>query len=131
MGIEKKGPVDYLVMFGGPILFLAIALWGISAFLGPPAPPNKIQMLRDGVVKVGMSERQVVDLVGEPKATIVKPSGGYSFRYQRSTWIPDRKQFVEEDGYVDFDEAGMVTGVALESRTPAYVKPDAGSTGGS
>jgi hypothetical protein len=120
---EKKGAVDYLVMFGAPLAFLALAWWGIASLLGPGPAPNAFELLRDGRVKPGMSQGQVIAEVGAPKEVVSRPDGGASLRYQRSTWVPDRKTFVEEDAYVDLDPQGFVTGVAFESRTPAPVAP--------
>jgi hypothetical protein len=116
--LEKPKPIDYAVMFGGPIVFLLIAFLGIRSLVGPPPPVHAVQRLRDGAVRVGMTEAQVRQAVGEPKGTLDKLDGGFAYRYQRSTWDTQRNTFLEEDAYVDFSPEGAVTAVSFDSRTP-------------
>lgn len=116
--LDKPKPIDYAVMFGGPILFLLVAVMGIRSFLGPPPPVQVVQRLRDGAVKPGMTENEVLAAVGEPKGRIEKPDGGFAFRYQRSAWDSQRNTFLEEDAYIDFSAGGTVTGVTFDSRVP-------------
>ena len=105
-------------MFGGPLVFLAIAVLGIRMLMGPAPPTQAVQRLRDGAVRTGMSESEVRRLVGEPKGTIEKSDGGYTYRYQRSAWDSSRNTFLEEDAYVDFSASGTVTSVVFDSRIP-------------
>ncbi|MGV3618108.1 MAG: hypothetical protein ACO1SV_22510 [Fimbriimonas sp.] len=116
--LDKPKPIDYAVMFGGPILFLLIAFFGIRTFVGPPPPVQVVQRLRDGAVKVGMTEAEVLATVGEPKGTIEKSDGGFTYRYQRSAWDSARSTFLEEDAYIEFSSSGTVTGINFDSRVP-------------
>ncbi len=111
-------PIDYAVMFGGPILFLLVAFLGVRSLVGPPAPVSAVQRLRDGVVKVGMTESEVVRAAGPPKGITEKPDGGTTLRYQRSAWDAQRSTFLEEDAYVDLSPDGVVTAVAFDARVP-------------
>ncbi|MFZ4506990.1 MAG: hypothetical protein ACOYON_04750 [Fimbriimonas sp.] len=115
---EPMTPLDYSVMFGGPILFFVIAWFGVTQLLGPAPRVNPVEKLRREAVKPGMTESQVIAEVGQPKSIETSPSGGYSFRYQRGVWNPDRKTFVEEDAYVDFTSGGTVLAVNFDSREP-------------
>ena len=117
--LDKPTPIDYAVMFGGPILFLLVAFLGIRSLLGPAPPVHAVQKLRDGVVRVGMRESEVLMAVGEPKGIVDKPDGGFTYRYQRSAWDPQRNTFIEEDAYVDFTPDGTVASVAFDSKIPS------------
>jgi hypothetical protein len=114
---DKPAAVDYAVMFGGPAVFLAIVYFGMTSLIGPPPPPNPVDRLREGAVRPGMTEGQVLRNVGRPKG-IMDGSDGYTYRYQRSSWDPQRRLFVEEDAYVDFDDSGRVARISFDSRVP-------------
>jgi hypothetical protein len=116
--LDKPTPLDYLVMFGGPILFIIIFAVGILSLLGPAPPKPPVQRLREGVVQIGMSAAEVRQRVGAPKAVTERADGGTTFRYEQSTWDNARGVFLEEDGYVDFSAGGTVTAVTFEARVP-------------
>lgn len=104
-------------MIGGPIAFIAILIWGILFLLGPAPPANPISKLKRGVVKPGMTPRQVVEAVGtEPKSIETRPDGGFTYVYHRGTEEP----FVEEDALVAFSAQGFVVNVTFE-RAPVPV----------
>ena len=111
-------PIDYAVMIGGPSIFIAIAILGIRSLIVTPDAFNPVKRLKDGMVKPGMAEGEVIKLVGDPKSTTENSTGGFTFRYEHGLWDSDRKTFVEEDAYVDFDDASHVSGISFESRTP-------------
>jgi hypothetical protein len=120
----KLRPIDWAFLIGGPIVFLAIAWFGLNAIIGPGPAPHPVALLRAGRVTPGMTEGEVRALLGPPKADITQEEGKYYFRYQRSSWQSDTKTFVEEDAYVDFESDGRVSGVSFESRTPPPVPAD-------
>ena len=120
--MKKLAPIDYVVMIGGPAVFIVIAIIGVRSLLGTAPSTDPVKVLRDGTVSSGMSESEVLSKVGQPKATVTNTNGTTSFRYQHGTWDSERKTFVEEDAYVDFDDTDHVSGVSFESRTPA--QPD-------
>lgn len=105
-------------MFGGPLLFLAIAWVGITSLLGPPPPASPVQKLRSGWVKPGMTESEVLAAVGKPAGESERPAGGFTYRYQGSAWDNERRTFLEEDAYVDFSATGQVSSVTFEARVP-------------
>jgi hypothetical protein len=108
--LGKPTAVDYVVMIGGPICFLAIAIWGLLWLLGPAPPENPVSLLKQGAVKPGMTREQVLDQVGAPKDLETRPDGGFAFIYHRGTEEP----FVEEDAVVTFSPSGLVTRVSFE-----------------
>lgn len=105
-------------MFGGPALFLIIAIVGLRALLGPIPEPHPVQRLRDGVVSAGASEAEVLKKIGRPHSVAERDGGGFSYRFQRSAWDPGRMTFMEEDAYVDFSSDGRVSSISFESRIP-------------
>ncbi len=120
--MKKLTTIDYAVMFGGPAIFIAIAILGIRSLLGSAPVHDSVKLLRDGAVKPGMTQTEVVSKVGQPKSTVENTNGSLTFRYQHGTWDADRHTFVEEDGYVDFDQNETVSGVSFEARTPPQPK---------
>ncbi len=108
--LGKPTAIDYVVMIGGPIAFLAIAVWGIFWLLGPGPPKNPVSLLKKGVVKVGMAPAEVIERVGNPKSIEPRTAGGFTYRYHRGTEEP----FVEEDAFVDFSESERVVNISFE-----------------
>lgn len=116
--LDRPKPLDYVVMIGGPLVFLAIAWFGLRAIAGGPSHESAIELLREGAVRVGMTEAEVRQAVGSPKAETQSDDGKLTYRYMRSSWDTSRRTFVEEDAYIDFDASGRVSGLAFDSRTP-------------
>jgi len=116
--LDKPKPLDYLVMIGGPILFMAIAWWGLHTLAGGGTSETPFERLRNGAIHPGMTQEEVVRAVGPPKAEVQRETGGASYRYMRSTWDTQRATFLEEDAYVDFDRDGRVSGINFEAKTP-------------
>lgn len=108
--LGKPTGVDYAVMIGGPVAFIAILVWAIYFFLGPAPPANPVSKLKRGAVSAGMSTDQVRAEVGEPKSIEPRPDGGFTYVYHRGTEEP----FVEEDALVAFSASGYVISVSFE-----------------
>lgn len=107
-------------MIGGPLMFIAILIWGIFFLLGPPPPSNPVSRLKRGAVKPGMTMDQVVAAVGsEPKSIEPRPDGGFTYIYHRGTEEP----FVEEDALVAFSANGYVISVSFERTTAPTTTP--------
>lgn len=104
-------------MFGGPLLFLVIAIVGIRSLLGVGAP-DAMTLLREGAVKVGMTEREVVRAVGEPRVVVEKETGGFTYRYHRGAWDVQRNVFREEDADVEFSPGGRVSSISFHETVP-------------
>lgn len=115
---EPLRPIDWAVVVGGPVVFLAIAWFGLQAIIGPGPDPNPVAELRAGKVRPGMRESEVLQRVGRPTAVVENEDGTFYYRYQHSAWRPEDKTPIEEDGYVDFSASALVTNVSFDSRTP-------------
>ena len=115
---QKLGLIDYSVMIGGPVVFILIAVVGIGSLLGTQEITNPISKLKSGEVKIGMDESEVLKRVGQPKSTTDNSSGGLTYRYEHGLWDTERKTFMEEDAYIDFDSTNHVSGISFESKTP-------------
>jgi len=124
--LGKATPLEKAFLFGGPIAFLAIAWFMATSFLGPAPQVSTVRKIKEGAVKAGMSEVEVLKVAGEPKGRIDKPDGAFTYRYQSSAWDPDRKTPLEEDAYIEFSANGFVTTLTFDSRvppTPSEAKP--------
>lgn len=102
-----------LVLYGMPILFFAIAWWGITSLLGPAPPPKPVNLIRDGAAQPGMLIDRVVEKVGVPKSIETYPDGTQGYVYHQGTAEP----FVEEEATVVVSENGVVLRVAIEKVT--------------
>lgn len=112
---EPLRPVDWAFLIGGPIVFLAIAWFGLQAIIGPPPPLPAVQRIQQGAIRIGMTEGEVIRAVGSPRSVAENEDGTYTFRYQRSRWNPDARIAIEEDAFVDFSPNGVVTAITFES----------------
>jgi hypothetical protein len=119
---EKPTKLDYVVLVLGPLLFLTIAVLGIRSLLGIGGGPHPVERLRNGEVRAGMSEPQVLALLGSPRLVVNNEDGTYILRYDRSEWNARDKTFTQVDADVRFDANGVVSGVAFDSATPAPPK---------
>lgn len=125
-------PADYVVLYGMPILFLALAALLVSLYIGQSPQVGVVQRIRNGAVKPGMSEQEVLQRAGPPKGVVEREDGGFTYRYQSSAWDPERRVPIEEDAYVDFGSSGVVGNVTFDSRVPEpapSTESPAGSSG--
>ena len=120
MAINRKTPLDYFFLFGMPVVFLAIAWFGIVAILGPAAPIRPVTLIKNGAISIGMFDYQVKEKVGEPKDVERYPEGGFAYVYHQGTAEP----FVEEEATVTFSESALVIRINVEKVTipPAPAK---------
>lgn len=113
---ERKTPLDWFFLVGMPVLFLAVAWWGITSLLGPPAPVRAVGLIKKGAINVGMTTTQVESEVGVPKDIEIQPDGTFNYVYHQGTAEP----FVEEEATVTFSSSGVVTRILVEK---VQVKP--------
>jgi hypothetical protein len=109
---------DYVVLYGMPILFLALAALLVSLYLGQSPQVGVVQQIRNGAVKAGMPEQEVLQRAGPPKGIVEREDGGYTYRYQSSAWDPERRVPIEEDAYIEFGPTGVVGNITFDSRVP-------------
>lgn len=106
-------------MFGGPLAFLAVAVFGVLWIIGPAPPSNPIQLIKDQKVTPGMAQERVIEVLGKPKSVVSLPDGGERWEYHHGTADP----FVEEDGDLVFSPGGVLLSATV-SRAPAPVQGD-------
>lgn len=119
MGKPARTPMthlDYLFMIGGPVVFMAFAIFGIYWLIGPAPPMNPVQLVKDGKVEAGMSQQAVLNLLGKPKERVELPDGGERWRYHHGTADP----FVEEDADLVFTPGGRLLSASV-SKSPIPV----------
>ena len=118
----KLQPFDYVVLFLVPLVFILLAWWGIRSLLGPVPKADPVVQLRDGKVKPGMSEGEVLQVVGDPKSRFERETGSYVFRYSRGVWDAEHKTFSQEDADIEFNGDGIVSSVKFDTQTPPTPK---------
>lgn len=115
---EPLKPIDYAVMFGGPVLFLLFAAALVFWVLGPAPPDNPVRKIREGAVVVGMTTREVERAVGPPWQIVAREDGGATYLYRFSGFDVQTTQPLEEDASVEFDGAGRVRSVTTDRQVP-------------
>lgn len=110
---DKPTWLDYLLMFGAPIAFVVVLVVGVAMIVGPAPSPTPVGLIKQGVIRNGMSVVEVESRLGPPKGREDKPDGGFAYQYQGATPEP----WVVEDGYVDFNSDGYVIGTTVERIT--------------
>lgn len=103
-------PLDWVVLIGGPVAFLAFALTLVFVVLGPGPDLGPIEKIRRGEVKVGMTVLEVESKIGRPKGSTPREDGGFTYRYQHGT----AEMMVEEDAYLEFNPDGFLMSISIE-----------------
>ena len=111
--LPKLQPVDYAVMFGGPILFLIVAVLGIRALLGPAPQVDPIRAIRNEEIRSGMSRNEVLDKLGAPSQDT-----GTTLTYRRTVWDENRKEFAQDEGTIELDGSERVISTKVERLQP-------------
>jgi hypothetical protein len=114
----KLKPIDYAVMIGGPVAFLACSAALIMMLLGPAPRPNPVQQLRDGKVKTGQTFREMESRVGPASSVTENENGTSTFRYRYSGYDHEARQPIEEDAYVEVGQDGRILSISFDRRVP-------------
>ena len=109
----RKTPFDYAFLFGLPIVFLAIAWFGITSLLGPAPPTRAVTLIKEGKVAVGMPIDRAVNEVGAPKDIESYPDGTQGYVYHQGTAEP----FIEEEATLIVSESGVILRIKIEKST--------------
>ena len=126
----KLQPVDWAVLIGGPLIFLLIAYFGITALLGPPPRPNPITAIRDQKVTVGQPWSEARERLGPPTSRVDYPDGSFLLRFTRTDWSGVTKErdatLMQDDGIHPTAEAQSMI---LDNVWPTLktLLPDAGN----
>jgi hypothetical protein len=115
--LPKLRVVDYLVLFGAPIVFFLIAFLGLRAIVGPIPKPSPVQRIKDGEIKAGESLDNVTKRLGTPKSVETRDDGSMTLTYTRTVADPE---LLVEEGIVTIDSTGRVieSHVGRQAPTP-------------
>ena len=115
---HKLQPVDWAVLIGGPLIFLLIAYFGITALLGPPPRPNPMTAIRDQKVTVGQPWSEARERLGPPTSRVDYPDGSFLLRFTRTDWSGVTKErdatLMQDDGIVEVGPDGRVRSARVE-----------------
>lgn len=120
---EKLKPLDYAVMFGGPILFLLIFWIGVRAIIGPVPEASPVKKLRDGVIQIGAKMDDVQKELGRPSQSVELPDGGYRFTYTRTVLEQETRSDSLDEAVVDFTPTGRVQSIRFDRSAPPSPTP--------
>ena len=113
---ENLKALDYAVLFGGPITFLLVAWFGLSALAGPAPRANPIKLLQDGAVTVGTPVNKAIEKLGKPTSIQEKEDGSYVLHYLRTSL--DNASLSSDEALIDVSEGGTVTGIRFDRSAP-------------
>ncbi len=121
---RKLQPIDYLVMIGGPVIFMLIFWVGVRMILGPTPESNPVKKLRDGVIQIGAKMDDVQRELGRPKEAVELPDGGYRFVYTTTVFEEVTKSDSLDEAIVEFTPTGRVQSIRFDrSAPPAPASP--------
>ena len=123
---RKLQPIDYAVMFGGPILFFLIFWLGIRTMIGPVPEVSPVKRIRDGEIAKGAKMADVQKLLGRANEITELPDGTFRFVYTRTVYEPTTKGDSLDEGIVEFSPEGRV----LRTYTSNEEPPKTGTTAG-
>jgi hypothetical protein len=118
--LRNLAPIDYAFLFGGPILFLLVAYFGLMAVIGPAPRPNPVRLLRNGAIPIGADADRVLHDLGPPNATEQKEDGSLVLHYLRTSM--DSGTVSSDEALVDVSPDGHVTGIRFDRSTPPVAK---------
>jgi hypothetical protein len=105
---RKLQPIDYAVMFGGPILFFLIFWVGIRAMIGPVPEVSPVKRIRDGEIAIGAKMTDVQKLLGRANEIVELPNGNFRFIFTRTVYEAATQGDSLDEGIVDFSPEGRV-----------------------
>lgn len=120
---EKLKPLDYAVMFGGPIAFLLVFWLGVRAIIGPVPEASPVKKLRDGEIAIGAKMEDVQKELGRPNQAIELPDGGYRFTYTRTVFEQATRSDSLDEAIVEFTPTGRVAKIDIKRDAPPSPTP--------
>lgn len=117
-GRPKLQPIDYAVMFGGPILFLLIFWIGVRLISGPVPEASPVKKLREGKIQIGDTYSEVQQELGRPNQIEELPDGSFRLVYTRTIYDEATKSDSLDEAVVEITPTGRVANIRLERLTP-------------
>ncbi len=115
---DKLKPLDYAVMFGGPIAFLLIFWFGVRAVMGPIPEANPVKKLREGVVKIGDPLDKVNKELGRANDIVELPDGGFRMVYTRTVFDETTRSDSLDEAVVEVSPTGRVIRITFDRSEP-------------
>lgn len=112
---SKLKPIDYAVMFGGPIAFMLIFWFGVRMIMGPGTEASPVKKLRDGEIAIGTSMPDVEKELGRPNQVVQLESGGYRFTYTRTVYESQTRSDSLDEANVQFTPGGRVEKITFDT----------------
>ena len=113
--LPKLRPIDYAILFGMPVVFMAITVFGLIRVVGPIPQPSAVQRIKDGEVKSGDSLDSVLKRLGQPKSVTSKDDGSMTVIYTRT--VADGDLQIEE-GVISLDASAHVIETHVDRQLP-------------
>ncbi|MBC8066084.1 MAG: hypothetical protein H7Y17_14725 [Chlorobia bacterium] len=114
---DKLKPLDYAVMFGGPIAFLVIFWLGVRLIAGPTPEASPVKKLRDGEIEIGAKMSDVQKELGRPSKVQEMADGSYRLVYTRTVFDPSTKGDSLDEAVIEFTPTGRVARITFDSNT--------------
>jgi hypothetical protein len=115
---QRLQPIDYAVMFGGPIVFMLIFWLGVRIIVGPIPEPSPVKRLREGEVKIGARLTEVDKLLGRPNEVVEVAGGGFRYIYTRTVYEESTKSDTLDEAVVEFTPEGRVQSIKFDNSPP-------------
>lgn len=114
---DKLKPLDYAVMFGGPIAFLVIFWLGVRFIGGPVPEASPVKKLRDGEIEIGAKIVDVQKELGRPSKVQEMADGSYRLIYTRTVFDPATKSDSLDEAVIEFTPTGRVARIRFDTET--------------
>jgi hypothetical protein len=114
----KLKAIDYVVMIGGPLIFLLIFWLGVRVIMGPVPEASPVKKLREGKIAIGSRMVDVEKELGRPNQVVELEDGGYRFVYTRTVYESQTRSDSLDEAVVEFTPTGRVQKISFEQTTP-------------
>lgn len=115
---QKLQPIDYAVMFGGPIVFMLIFWLGVRLIIGPVPEASPVKRLREGEIQIGARLVDVDKKLGRPNKVVEKAGGGFQYIYTRTVYEEATKSDSLDEAIVEFSPEGRVQSIRFDRSAP-------------
>jgi hypothetical protein len=115
---RKLQPIDYAVMFGGPLAFLLIFWIGVRGIIGPVPEASPVKKLRDGDIAIGAKMADVQKELGRPTRVQELEDGSFRYIYTKTVYEQETKSDSLDEATIEFTPTGRVMRITFDRSTP-------------